>query len=44
MSKTKMTSEKILMEKMHRTEVPYATPEQLSGEISRKVAAEKDMT
>lgn len=44
MAKTKMTSEKLLMGQMNRTGVAYATPEQLSGEISRKVAREKEDT
>ena len=44
MAKTKMTSEKLLMDQMNRTGVAYSTPEQLSGEISHKVAREKEDT
>jgi len=44
MEKTKMTSEKILMQSMTVTGVPYKTPEQLSGDISTQVRREKEET
>ena len=39
-----MTSEKILMQQMTQTGMPYKNPEQLSGEISKKVRQEKEET
>jgi hypothetical protein len=39
-----MHSEKMLMQSMKDQNKPYKTPEQLSNEISYKVATEKDMT
>lgn len=44
MQKTKMQSEKMLMQSMRDVGKPYKTPEQLSSEISVKTAHEKDMT
>lgn len=44
MQKTKMTSEKILMQSMTATGIPYKTPEQLSGDISKQVRKEKEET
>lgn len=44
MAKTKMASEKMLMQSMRDTGKPYKTPEQLSADISKQVAQEKEDT
>ena len=44
MAKTKMAAEKMLMQTMTETGKLYKTPQQLSTDISIKVANEKDMT
>jgi len=44
MAKTKMSSEKMLMQSMRDQGKPYKTPEQLSADISVQVASEKEQT
>lgn len=44
MAKTKMASEKMLMQSMREKGKPYKTPEQLSSEISAQTALEKEQT
>lgn len=44
MSKTKIASEKLLMNSMTTTGQPYKTPEQLSVDISKRVRQEKEET
>ena len=39
-----MTSEKILIQSMTATGVPYKNPEQLYGDISKRVRQEKEET
>jgi hypothetical protein len=42
MAKTKIASEKLLMNSMTTTGQPYKTPEQLSVDISKRVRQEKE--
>ena len=44
MAKTKIASEKLLMNSMTTTGQPYKTPEQLSVDISKRVRQEKEET